>query len=283
MFFLKFEKLIKNIFEKHIFQVYNYYIIIVDIFFKWGLVMNIGKLFKRFWAYCFDLIMVCGIYWGILFLIRILSNYNIISEVVKEVHKILSSEISIGQAYYSLTFYLSYGLLFLIYEISFLSSKLSATIGKLTLGLEVVCYNGFDFQKILIRSLLKVTTMLIPPLTLSLFIFSAFSKTKQSLYDKWSNTCVITKDNSKIYGSNPQMTLEEFFEEMKSRGLRLYSEQQALSEEIYGSPIPLGQTYNKPASSHSMFGVLVVFILIAISVSFALYVFPDIQKLYALF
>lgn len=245
--------------------------------------MNIGKLFKRFWAYCFDGMIVFSIYLGTLFFIKILGNYDIISELIKEIHKTLSSEIPIGQAYYSLTFYLSYGLLFLIYELSFLSSKLSATPGKLALGLEVVCYNGSDFQKILIRSLLKVTTMLIPPFTLLLFILSIFSKTKQSLYDKLSNTFVITKDNSKLNGTSPQMTLEEFFEEMKSRGLRLYSEQKALSKEIYGSPIPLVQTYNKTTSSYSMFGVFMVIICTVISVSFALYVFPDIQKLYVLF
>jgi hypothetical protein len=63
----------------------------------------------------------------------------------------------------------------------------------------------------------------------------------------------------------------------------MYSEQKALSEEIYGSPIPLSQTYYKPVSFRSMFGLLVLVISIVVSVSFAFYIFPDIQKLYTLF
>lgn len=208
--------------------------------------MNIGKLFKRFWAYCLDVVIVFGIYWVILFLIKILIGYNgvtVLNVLLEEAYKIPSLEFSTsvlrGQAYNLILLYLVYGLLYLIYEISFLSSKLSATPGKLVLGLEVVCYNNSTFQKILIRSLLKITTTLIIPLNLLIFILTSFNKTKQSLHDKLSNTCVVTKDKSTKYGTNPQMTLEEFFEEMKSRGLRMYSEQRALSQEIYGRPVPL--------------------------------------------
>ena len=249
--------------------------------------MNISKLFKRFLAYCFDAVIVLCIHFGIIFLIKILSSNNGITILPEKINRIAASnnllDALLSNAYYIVLFYLLYGLLFLIYELSFLSTKLSATPGKLVLGLEVACYSGSDFRKLLIRSLLKVTAILITPLAILLFIVSAFSKTKQSLYDKLSKTCVITKDTRKIRGTNPQMTLEEFFEEMKSRGLRMYSEQKALSEEIYGSPIPLSQVYYRQASFRSMFGVLILIISIGLSVSFALYIFPDIQKLYSLF
>lgn len=248
--------------------------------------MNIGKLFKRFWAYCFDSVIVFSIFWIMLFIIITLSGYSGINFFVEATHKILTSEISLSllmrQAYILVIFYLIYGLLYLIYEISFLSSKLSATPGKLLLHLEVVCYNKSSFKKILIRSLLKVAAILIPPLTLAFFIFSSFNKTKQSLHDKLSNTCVIAKNNSR-YAANPQMTLEEFFEEMKSRGLRLYSEQKALSQEIYGTPIPLGRRVYEPTSYYSMYGVFVIIISLALSIGCAVYFLPDLQKLYALF
>ncbi|AEV70594.1 RDD family protein [Acetivibrio clariflavus] len=249
--------------------------------------MNISKLFRRFWAYCFDFLIVLSIYWIILFLIKALCGYNGITSSLEELHRILSAEILTnvlkGQAFNIIILYLIYGLVYLIYETSFLSSKLSATPGKLILGLEVVCYNKSNFQKIIIRSLLKITAILIPPFTILLFILSAFSKTKQSLYDKLSNTCVVTKDNSKKYGTNPEMTLEEFFEEMKSRGLRMYSEQRALSQEIYGRPTPLAKPYYKPAPNHLLFGVFILLISIVVSISFAYYFFPDIQKLYVFF
>jgi hypothetical protein len=165
-----------------------------------------------------------------------------------------------------------------VYEIFFLSSKLSATPGKLTLGLEVVSYNGSNFFKIIIRSLLKVLEMLITPLSFLVFLLSAFNKTKQTLHDKLTNTCVITKESiSQTCGTNPQMTLEEFFEEMKSRGLRMYSEQKALAEEIYGSPVPLNKTY-KPVYKGSLVGVFVLVVSLGISVSFFSYFFPDIKN-----
>lgn len=254
---------------------------------KWGLDMTIGKLFKRFWAYCFDVLIVLDIYCITLILVKILSGYNGIAVLLEGLVKTSSSEFPItaikGQVHNLIILYLIFGLLYLIYEISFLSSKLSATPGKVILGLEVACYSKSNFPKILIRSLLKITAILITPLALLFFILSGFSKTKQSLHDKLSNTCVITKDNSQLYGTDPQMTLEDFFEEMKSRGLRLYSEQVALSQEIYGRPTPLAKPYYKPAPNHSLFGVFILVISIAVSISFAFYFLPDIQKLYALF
>lgn len=249
--------------------------------------MNISKLFRRFLAYCFDVVVVFGIYLVIIFFIKIISSNSGITTLFETTNTISSSKVSLGLlrscAHYIALFFLFYGLLFLIYELCFLGSKLSATPGKLALGLEVACYSGSNFQKLLIRSLIKVLAVLITPLSLLLFVASAFSKTNQSLHDKLTNTCVITKDNRKLRGTHPHMTLEEFFEEMKSRGLRMYNEQKALSEELYGSPIPLSQTYYKPVSFRSMFGLLVLIVSIVLSVSFALYFFPDIQKLYTLF
>jgi len=219
---------------------------------------------------------------------KILIGYNGLTLFWDEIHKVPLSEFSIGvlmgQVHNIAILSLIFSLIYLIYEISFLSSKLSATPGKLISGLEVVCYEKSNFQKIIIRSLIKAIAILIPPLAILLFIISALSKTKQSLHDKLSNTCVI--ENNQKNGTNPQMTLEEFFEEMKSRGLRMYSEQRALAQEIYGTPVPLARYSYQPASRHTLIGVFSVFVLvfsIALSISFAFYFLPDIQILHVLY
>lgn len=72
------------------------------------------------------------------------------------------------------------------------ASKYQATLGRMALGLKVVNgeNNRISFHKALLRNILKMMTLLIPPLYLT-FIVLAVSKRKQSLYDKAAGTFVI--------------------------------------------------------------------------------------------
>ncbi|WP_010681327.1 RDD family protein [Acetivibrio cellulolyticus] len=240
--------------------------------------MNISKLFRRFWAYCFDIMIVCGINSGILLLTKVLDTNNTLNAALQELRTVFSKGILVnilnGQAYYIALFFLSYGLLFLIYEIIFLSSKLSATPGKLILRLEVACGNKVNFFKVFTRSLLKVIATLVFPLTFIAFLISACTHTKQTLHDKLANTYVITVNTSNR-GTTPHMSLNEFFEEMTSRGLRMYSEQKALAEEIYGSPVIDPAKSNETAS---LVGILVLVFSIILNLSLLSYSYPDIKN-----
>ncbi len=240
--------------------------------------MNISKLFRRFWSYCFDIIIVCGIYSGILLLTKVLDINNTLNKALQGFHTLLSkgisSELLNQQAYYIALFFLSYGLLFLAYEITFLSSKLSGTPGKLILGVEVGCSDKVSFYKVLVRSLIKVLTTLFIPLALVSFIASAFSQTKQSLHDRIAHTYVTVLNNPNR-GTDPNMTLEEFFAEMTSRGLRMYSEQLALAEEIYGSHII---EPDKTSTRASVIGVLALVLSIILNLSFISYSYSDIEN-----
>lgn len=241
--------------------------------------MNLGNLFRRFWSYCFDLIIVFGIYLGILLLLKIFVNQNLTFDLLKEIYKLASKGISIEtlkeSTHYIVMFYLPYGLLLLLYEIIFLSSKLSSTPGKLLLSLEVACFKKVSFLKVFTRSLVKVIATLIPPLTFFTFLFAAFSKTKQSIHDKMTYTYVISTKKVPQRGSKPKMTSEEFFEEMKSRGLTLYSEQKALADEIYGSQIT---ELDKSSSTGKYVGVLVLLISIILYLGFVSFSYSDLQN-----
>lgn len=241
--------------------------------------MNLGNLFKRFWSYLFDLITVFGIYLGILLIIKILVNQNLTVNLVNEIYKLTSKGISLESikesAHYIVIFYLSFGFLFLLYEIVFLSSALSSTPGKLLLGLEVACFKKVSFLKIFTRALVKVLTTLIPLLPFFSYLFAAFTKTKQSIHDKMAFTYVISIQKTSQFGSKPKMTSEEFFEEMKSRGLTLYSEQKALADEIYGSKIA---DLNKSSSKGKFVGFVVILISITLCLSFVSFSYSDLQN-----
>lgn len=241
--------------------------------------MNLSNLFKRFWAYIFDLITVFGIYLGILLIIKILFNQNLTVDLIKEIHNLASKGISLEaikeSAHYIELFYLSYGFLFLLYEIVFLSSELSSTPGKLLLSLEVACFKKVSFLKVFTRALVKVITTLIPLLPFFSYLFAVFTKTKQSIHDKMAFTYVISIQKTSQFGSKPKMTKEEFFEEMKSRGMTLYSEQKALADEIYGSKIA---ELNKSRSKGKFVGVVVFLISITLSLSFVSFSYSDLQN-----
>lgn len=240
--------------------------------------MNISKLFRRFWAYCFDIIIVCGIYSGILLLIKVFGISDTLYNALQSFHAVLSkgilSALLSQQAFYVALFSLSYTLLFFVYEVIFLSSKLSATPGKLILRIDVRFSDKFSFLKIVVRSIIKSLTTMLFPLVLISFIVSAYSKKKQSLHDRVANTYVAVL-NAPNHGTNPTMTLEEFFEEMTSRGLRMYSEQLALAEEIYGSRIIEPDNANTTSSA---IGVLALVISIILNISFISFSYSDIEN-----
>lgn len=241
--------------------------------------MNLGNLFKRFWSYCFDLIIVFGIYVGILLLLEIYANQNVISKLIEEIYNLSSKEISLAaikeNTHYMVKVYLAYGLLFLIYEVAFISSKISSTPGKSLLNLEVACFKKVSFLKVFIRSIVKVISILIPPLSFFSFLFAAFTKTKQSIHDKINYTYVISTKSTSHLGSKPKMTREEFFEEMKSRGYTLYSEQKALADEIYGSEIK--EVVNSNSSSKFISAVVLVASII-LCLCFISFSYPDFQN-----
>ncbi|HRR05133.1 MAG TPA: RDD family protein [Bacteroidales bacterium] len=184
--------------------------------------MSISKLTRRFWAYLFDDIIVMGIYLGILLILKYALNMSI------PIDRLLERDTTVMKVYL-----LSYGLLYLFYEVFFLSLKVSATPGKMILRLEIVSDKRSSFFKVLLRSLVKVIATLTSILPFIFFVLAAFSEKKQTIHDKLAGTLVMKKNVSRAVSR--EVDVEELFEEMKRRGYRTYSEQKALTEELYGS------------------------------------------------
>lgn len=215
--------------------------------------MNISKLFRRFWAYYFDNIIVAGIYAGILIVLKMFGVSISLQGVLEQNYTDL------------VTFYLTYGLLFLVYEISFLCSSLSATPGKLILGLEVVCYNQGSLFKVFIRSLVKVIATLISFVPFIFFLIAAFTENKQSPHDIIASTLVVRKNNA----ASKKINNINLIEEMQKRGINTYSEQLALASELNGT------SKNTASASYSWLGLLILVIAIFCSVSFITLSFSD--------
>lgn len=181
--------------------------------------MNYAKLSRRFWAYYFDSIIVSGVFSAILMFLKLL-GINMSFEGVME-----------GDFSSLVEFYLIYFLIYLIYEVAFISSSLSSTPGKLILELEVVCSNS-SFIKVFIRSLVKTIEMFPGLIIISGFI-AVFNDKKQSLHDLSAGTFVTDADNRNQSFEN-KMNSEELYQEMKKKGIKTFSQQRALAEEMYG-------------------------------------------------
>ncbi|HOQ36603.1 MAG TPA: RDD family protein [Acetivibrio sp.] len=220
--------------------------------------MNISKLSRRFWAFIFDDIIVLGIYSGILLLLKYALNMDI------PVYKVLDRDPTAMAVYY-----LSFGLLYLIYEVLFVSLKVSATPGKMLLGLEIVAENRSSFFRVLLRSLAKVIAIVTSVLPFILFILAAFSEKKQTIHDKIAGTYVIRK-NVRRYAPR-EVDVEELFEEMKRRGYRTYSEQKALAEELYGAG------NNNAGTSYAWLGALFLIFALACNAFFTIDLIPIFQ------
>ncbi len=220
--------------------------------------MNYSELSRRFWAFFFDSIIVSGIYYGLLMILR-MSGITTFS-----LQDLIESNFSVF-AY----FYISYGLFYIVYEIGFLSSNLSATPGKIILEMEVVCTNA-SFYKVLLRSLVKVISIL-TGLYIILFTIAVFNEYNQTAHDLLSGCFVIDVDNKKY--STDLVKSKYLYDEMKNRELKTYSEQKALAEEIYGKP-------NKSTNilSSSFVWILVLFISIASVLIYTKTIYSDAKN-----
>lgn len=183
--------------------------------------MNFSKLSKRFFAFYFDTIIVSSIVSVVLLLLKRFGT------------GISFENISKGDFSIFTKYFLLYFLVYLIYEIIFLSTNLSSTPGKIILEMEVVSYNS-NFIKVFIRSVVKVIQSL-PGLIFISGLVAAFSEKKQSIHDLLARTFVTDFDSRNRSALN-KMDSTEFHEEMKKRGIKTYSEQQALIQELYGNP-----------------------------------------------
>lgn len=213
--------------------------------------MSISKLSRRFTAYYFDNNIVVGIYSGILLIIKYALNMDI------PIYRLFEGDFTAWSVYI-----LSYGLLYLIYEVFFLSLKVSATPGKMIMRLEIVSDNGSSFFRVLLRSLVKVIAIMTIILPYIFYLLAAFSEKKQTIHDKIAGTFVIKKNVSR--SSSKEIDVEELFEEMKRRGYRTYSEQKALTEELYGSG------NNSSGSSYGWLGALFLIFAFTCSVFFSI-------------
>jgi len=184
--------------------------------------MNYSKISRRFFAYCFDTIIVYGIICVLLLFLKVLKIFDISTYI----ENMLKGDFSFFTNYLLVCF-----LIYLAYEFIFLTSSLSSTPGKIILEMEVVSHKS-SFTKVFIRSLVKVIQ------SLSCFIFisglvAVFTEKKQTIHDLLAKTFVIDFDSRSQSLSN-KMDSEAFHEEMKRRGIKTYSQQKALAEEMFG-------------------------------------------------
>lgn len=205
--------------------------------------MNVGRMFTRFWAYTFDCIIVIGIYAGLISILRIMGMSIPLNGLLEK-----SSDAIF-------MFYSTYGLLFLIYETVFLGSGLSATPGKLILGLEVCCYSKGSLVKVFLRALIKVMATILNPIPLVFFFFALFSKNHQSPHDLLAQTLVVNKNNDT---ASSQESSFNIFDEMAKRGLNTYDEQLELMNQLKGTR----EVRYKSASYAWLGGVFLVFSIV---------------------
>lgn len=186
--------------------------------------MNYSVISRRFWAWFFDNAIIAGILYGVLLVLR-MSGMSIfpVEEIIEGNFSSLSK------------FYLIYAMIYLTYEISFLSSNLSATPGKIIMEMEVACAKA-SFLKVIIRSVAKFISAA-TGLYLIFFTIAMFNEKKQAVHDLLAGSFVIDqeRENQSAMDLTQDITkTEAFYEEMKSRGIKTFSEQKALAEEMYG-------------------------------------------------
>lgn len=216
--------------------------------------MNISGLFRRFWAYYFDTIIVGGIFSVVCLVLRMFG----IDAMILYFQGFLEQDYSMLAI-----IFLTYALVFFIYEAAFLSSRLSATPGKLILGLEVIGEKVSIF-KVLIRSFIKsIATMTSIPAFI-LFLIAASNEKRQSLHDMMAGTYVVS-NKSKKGSVSRRINNEELFEEMRRRGLKTYSEQVALANELYGG----GRKVTTSGTSYAWVGIMILVISLVCTFSYA--------------
>lgn len=227
--------------------------------------MEVSKLSKRIFAYLFDIIIVIGIYGGLLILLYVLGKDIPIKGVLER----NPNDIAL--------IYLTFGLLYLAYELLFLSTKFSSTPGKLILNLEVISCKKSSVFDALIRSCIKVVATLTQIVPVIFFIISIFTANKQAVHDIAADTIVMQKKKRTVVRSNNVDTTVNLHEEMKKRGLRTYSEQVELAKELncYKGARHIG------SSSYAWLGVLIFVFSIVCGVFFVSFFYADIKTIAA--
>lgn len=222
--------------------------------------MNYAKLSRRFFAFYFDTLIVTGIVSVLLLLIKIFDLGISYEGILK------------GDFSYFSRYYILFSLIYLAYEVAFLTSALSSTPGKIILGLEVLSYES-SFLKVFVRSIIKVIGAL-PGLIYISGLVAAFNEKKQSIHDLLAKTFVTDLDNrNQSFSSN--MDSAEFHEEMIKRGIKTFSQQQALAEEMFGKASKANNNlFNSP-----LLWVIVLGISIVVSFVYARSITYEVQKL----
>lgn len=185
--------------------------------------MNFSSVSRRFWALIFDYFIIGSIFYGVVLVLK-MSGISIfqLKEVVDGDFSSLSN------------FYLLYIIIYLIYEVTFLSSNLSATPGKIIMEMEVVSANA-NFFKVFFRSLIKAISTL-TGLHIIFFTIAVFTEKSQALHDLLTGSFVIDKEmtSSSAMDLTKDITkTDAFYEEMKKRGIKTPSEKKALAEEMF--------------------------------------------------
>lgn len=222
--------------------------------------MNYARLSRRFFSLYFDSLIVTGIISAFLLFLKIF-DIGISFEGIME-----------GDFSFLSRYSILYLLIYLAFEVSFLTSALSATPGKIILGLEVVSYES-SFLKVFIRSIVKVIGALSGLIYISGLV-AAFNEKKQSIHDLLAKTFVTDLDSrNQSFSSN--MDSAEFHEEMKKRGIKTFSQQQALAEEMFGK----ANKANNNLLRSPLLWVIVLVILIFVGFVYTRTVTYEIQKL----
>ncbi|NLI57111.1 MAG: RDD family protein [Clostridium sp.] len=225
--------------------------------------MEVSKLSKRIWAYLFDIIIVTGIYAGLLVILHALGKDIPIKGVIERNPNDLA------------LIYLTFGLLYLLYEVIFLSSNLSSTPGKLILKIQVISCKKSTVFDALIRSCIKIVATLTQIVPVLFFILSIFTANKQAVHDIAADTIVMQKKKRKVIRSTNVDPNVNLFEEMKRRGLKTYSEQVALAKELNcykGKRIA-------STPSYAWLGVLIFVFSIACGMFFVGFFYSDIKTI----
>lgn len=226
--------------------------------------MNYAKLSRRFFAFCFDTIIVSGIVSAILLFLKFLKIFDI----SKYAENLLKGDFSFFVNYFIISF-----LVYLAYEVIFLTSNLSSTPGKIILEMEVVSRKA-NFLKVFIRSLTKVIESSTGLIFISGLV-ATFSEKKQSIHDLLAKTFV-TDFNIKRQSFSNIMDSPEFHEEMKRRGIKTYSQQQALVQEMLGKP---GNSSNNSLLKAPLLWTIVLVFTIIIGIIYSNSVMSELKKL----
>lgn len=226
--------------------------------------MEVSKLSKRIFAYLFDIIIVIGIYAGILIILHMFGKDIPIEGVLEKNPNDLA------------LVYLTFGLVYLFYEVFFLSTNFSSTPGKLIFNIQIISCKKSSIFDALIRSTIKVIATLTQIVPVIFLIISIFTANKQAVHDIAADTIVMQKKRTVIRSRNvdPNVNL---FEEMKKRGLKTYSEQVELAKELncYKG------TSSASKSSYAWLGVLIFVFSIGCGVFFVSFFYADIKAIAA--